>query len=187
MARQRSQTSLQSSDLALAIKPLLVAYAPNRQVAISADKKDCIMGDYPTLAGVNAQYGDNRVAKAWLIPQITNLVEFANRKSIITEEQVIDCAGIILNEYYYLKLSELMLFFHWFKAGRYEHFYDTIDPMVILASLRSFVKERNQLLTMYEKEEEKEREKANKTPTMTYQEWQERKRNKELKTQHYDK
>ena len=38
-------------------------------------------------------------------------------------------------EYYYLKASELLLFFFKLKTGEYGHLYGVVDPMVIMSAL----------------------------------------------------
>lgn len=48
-----------------------------------------------------------------------------------------------------------MLFFWWFKAGRYGRFYGAVDAMVITTALRQFLKDRRDNLARIENERQK--------------------------------
>lgn len=100
-------------------------------------------------------YGDN-FPMAWLKPQLYDLCEYTNSRGKMDEQQITMLAGIITNEYYYLKASELLLFFYKFKAGRYGRFYGNVDPMVITIALGEFRRER---AAVYDRHEAEEREK----------------------------
>ena len=82
---------------------------------------------------------------------------------------------MIATEYYYLKVSELMLFFHRFKTGRYGRFYGSVDPLVITTSLRDFVRERGIAYEQHEQEERERREKEECKNAITYEEYLRRK------------
>ena len=71
------------------------------------------MGDYPTLTDLKQAYGKN-FAAIWLVAQIDNLTLFTGAKNI-TEQQHEELSKIIAAEYGYLKVTELLLFFHRFK------------------------------------------------------------------------
>lgn len=65
---------------------------------------------------------------------------------------------MIAVEYPYLKVSEMLLFFHRMKNGNYGNFYGAVDPMKILAALRKFVKnDRVNALMMRESKEQERR------------------------------
>ena len=136
----------------------MLDYAPNKQSWLCRDKELCYFGKSPTLAELNSKY--NKVAaQMWLIPQIDDVSEFSNCKKILSAEQIRSCADMIAAEYYYLKITELMLFFYKLKAGEYGQFYGSVSPMVIMCSLRQFMKERNDVIFQHEsKEREKERQ-----------------------------
>lgn len=145
-------------------------YAPNKQVYLCRDKELCYFGQSPTLAEINRDY-DKMAAVAWLIPQLTNVAEFSNCKSSFGENQIRSCAEMISAEYYYLKLTELMLFFYKFKNGEYGQFYGSVAPMTILSSLRTFLKVRNDAIFQHESRiKEKEREESMKG-AITYEEY----------------
>lgn len=92
----------------------------------------------------------------WLVPQLYNLSEYCGCKEKLQGKSLEECAYVIATEFYYLKISELMLFFNRFKAGRYGRFYGSVDPVVITTSLRDFLNER---AFAYEKHEQEKRQK----------------------------
>ena len=114
------------------------------------------MGDYPTLRDINEAYGKNFAAE-WLTPHLTDLSLMTGAKNI-TEYQHKQLAIIISTEYFWLKVTELMIFFHRFKSGLYGKFYGAIDPLTITCSLRDFLSDRNYLIGLYEQEERERRE-----------------------------
>lgn len=107
----------------------------------------------------------------WLLPQLYNLSEYCGVKNKLEGTPLLECASIIGNVYHYLKVSELMLFFYKFKAGKYGRFYGNVDPMIITSSLQLFVRERNEFYFKYDQEQrEKEYEESRKR-AVTYQEY----------------
>lgn len=148
---------------------MMEGYNPDRQKDLCQDKDDCILGDHPTLAALKL-YG-NRTPIAWLVPQLLNLSEFCGCKDKLTNTMIEELADIIAAEWFYLKVSELMLFFHWFKSGKYGRFYGAVDPLVITTSLRDFVAERNEAISSKEADEALERLKEHQEGAITYEEY----------------
>ena len=144
---------------------------PDTAPAFARNTSAAIMGDYPTLADINIAYGPS-FSQQWLVPQIASLALYTGAKNIDTYQQR-SLASVIATEYYYLKVTELLLFFYRFKTGRYGRFYGSVDPMVITCALRDFINERNELLERYELEERerKEIEEKKRNPPMTREEW----------------
>lgn len=129
----------------------LATMNPDLQQKAAQDAERCILGDAPTLVSINIAYG-SATAKMWLIPQLVNLSEYCGVRDKLTERQLEECAGVIATEYYFLKVSELLLFFHRYKAGRYGKMYGAVDPLAITTALREFVAERNRVLSRHEQE-----------------------------------
>lgn len=153
--------------------------SPSTQTSFASHPDNAVMGDYPTLIDLKQAYGKN-FAAIWLVPQIDNLTLFTGAKNI-TEQQHEELAKIIAAEYGYLKVTELLLFFHRFKAGHYGRFYGSFDPMVITCALRDFIKERNIFIDQYEREKKgREDESKQKLPTMTHEQWLEYKKQHSL-------
>ena len=91
----------------------------------------------------------------WLVPQLYNLSEYCGCREKLQGTPLEECASVIAMEFYYLTVTELMLFFHWFKTGRYGRFYGSVDPLVITTSIREFIRERNTEIDRHEREERK--------------------------------
>ena len=143
---------------------------PSTQTAFASNPSKAVMGDYPTLTDLKSAYGKN-FAAIWLVPQIDNLTLFTGAKNI-TEQQHEELAKIISTEYGYLKVTELLLFFHRFKAGHYGRFYGAVDPMVITCALKDFIKERNTFIDQYERDANNlKRELDKNVPTMSHEEY----------------
>lgn len=114
----------------------------------------CHFGDAPTLAMLSKTYGES-AASNWLMAQLTDLVAYTNSRGMLTDEHIEVLADTIAQEYWYLKASELLLFFYRFKLGRYGHFYGNIDPMKITIALDKFLGERSEAFDKQRKDEER--------------------------------
>lgn len=144
---------------------------PKTQASFALKPQKAIMGDYPTLIDICLSYGKT-FAEQWLYPQISDLSIFTGAKNL-DKEQVRSLASVIAAEYRYLKVTELLLFFHRFKAGHYGRFYGSVDPMVITCALRDFIKERNVFIDQYERDANNlQRELDKQKPKMSYEEYQ---------------
>lgn len=144
---------------------------PSTQSSFASRPDVAVMGDYPTLTDLRNAYGKNFPA-IWLVAQIDNLTLFTGAKNI-TEQQHEELARIIAQEYKFLKVTELLLFFYRFKTGYYGRFYGAVDPMVITCALRDFMKERNIFISQHEDERNnREREAQKATPTCTHEEYE---------------
>ena len=132
----------------------LMANSPSRQLHICNDSSSCYFGDSPTLSLIRLTYGSN-IPEAWLVPQLLDVSLFCGLKQDVDKNQMRTLATIIANDYHWLKIDELLLFFFRFKSAHYLHFYSYFDPHVILESLKIFINERNRA---YERMEQKRRE-----------------------------
>ena len=124
---------------------------PDQQMFAAKNPERAFFGEAPTLAIMRKTYGDNFPA-SWLLPQIYDLVVYCNSKGTLNEQQMEFLAEAIVNEYFYLKASELLLFFYRFKTGAYGHFYGVVDPMKIIMALDEFRKERDMAIRKHEHE-----------------------------------
>lgn len=155
----------------------LRTYNPDTQITVCADRERCFMGDYPTLAELRRAYGDS-VPAVWLIPQLLDLSEFCGCRNKLSGKPLEQCADVIAAEFYFLKVSELMLFFQRFKSGRYGVFYGSVDPLVITTSLRAFLAERNVEIGHYEEAERDRQEREHRKNAISYEEYLRRKASK---------
>lgn len=167
--QQHSKECLQTSKETF-IKEILAVYTPNLQEKVSLNIENCITGNYPTLAQLKNSYGD-KAAIAWLIPQITDCVAFTNNKGVLNDRQVEALAALIASDYFYLKVSEIMLFFHKFKLGKYREIYGNFSSMAITLSLNEFLTERNSIYSRIELEKEWQKRKEEKKAAISYSEY----------------
>lgn len=132
---------------------LLTKANPTMQRWCAQNVKQCHFGDFPTLAELKV-FGDNTPIM-WLVPQLVNLSEFCGARDKLTNDQLEDLAAIIAQQFYYLKISELMLFFFRFKSGKYGRFYGSVDPLIIVTAIRDFLKERGRAIDEHDREEQR--------------------------------
>ena len=132
-------------------------YHCDHEFRIVKDVRRCFSDDFPTLGRVNKLYGEG-TAEQWLTYQIGQMSVFCGAQNI-KKEQISYLCRYIVNDYYYLSVTQLVYFFHQIKMGRYGSFYGNVDPQKITAALYSFVQQRNDILSKIENEKrEKERE-----------------------------
>ena len=91
-----------------------------------------------------------------------------------------DLAYLIVCGYHWLKVTEVMLFFWWFKSGRYGKFYGAVDPMVITTALREFVKDRNAIIAKRDGMEAEKKEAEWRKRAVTYEQYKARHANEEI-------
>lgn len=159
-------------------KKFLVVFSPAVQERITSDVDLCYFGKFPTLAEIK-KLGENTPV-LWLMPQLFNLSEYCGCRDKMTKEQLYECASLIASEFYYLKISELMLFFRRFKLGKYGRFYGSVDPMVITTSLITFVVERNEAYSLHESLILKKKMEEDAKNSITYEEYLKLKKNGKL-------
>jgi len=74
--------------------------------------------------------------------QLENLNDFCGVAEKMNTQQMETLARLISVEFHYFKVSELMLFFHRFKCGKYGHFYGVVDPQRLMTALQAFATDR---------------------------------------------
>lgn len=182
--RQKDKKATQKSSMNSLMKPsekeltevrkkaskFLLDFSPDRQITICNNRELCFFGNFPTLATISKEFGSG-IATAWLVPQLANLSEFCGCKDKITPEQIKECATLISQNYYYLKVSELMLFFNRFKQGKYGRFYGVVDPLVIMTALQEFLRERGDEIFDQESEINRQRNLEEKSKGISYEEY----------------
>lgn len=134
--------------------------SPDKQKEIALNPLKCFTDDSLTLGELRGRFGDNAPI-AWLMPQLNVLSEFFAVKIKLEDEILRECAEVIASKFYYLKTSELMLFFYWCKCGTIKiEFYGSIDPSKITKGLNAFVQIRNHELDRIEAEERERKREA---------------------------
>jgi len=136
----------------------MMAYSPDKisKIIALSDRRRIYMGSSPELSMVGKLYGVE-VTESWLVSLLTYFGEFVGTKEKVETGTMHDLARIIIGMAWYLRMSEVMLFFADMMSGRYGKFYGAIDPLTITVGLRSFLSDRLRELAHYEYEAEKER------------------------------
>lgn len=153
-----------------ALKDLLSKATPDRQAYFAHNLKATYLGDYPAMGYIAKTAGTQCVVQ-WLMAALTNLSMFSGAKNLDVG-QLRETAIILIAEYPYLRITEFMLFFHRFKAGRYGKFYGNVDPLTITSSIRDFIQERGAEIAHIEQEERERRrqEELDTNPPITWEE-----------------
>lgn len=148
----------------------LATFNPDTQKKVCSNLNLCFFSGAPTLTQLRLTYGEN-MPVMWLIPQLHNLSEYCGCKDKLQGKPLEMCANVIATEFYYLSVTELMLFFHRFKSGRYGRFYGSVDPLVITTSLRDFLYERAIAYDRHEQEKRQRKEKEWRKNAITWEEY----------------
>lgn len=158
----------------------LKLFTPELQLIAASYPERAYFGTAPSLGAVRLGYGE-QTAIVWSCIILENVNNFAGVKDKMPVSRQKELAGLFLAEYPYLKVSELLLFFHRLKCGRYGRFYGMVDALFIASALLQFMDERRTETARYKAA----RKKAETTilPSLeggiTYYEYQELKKRKE--------
>lgn len=128
---------------------------------------------YPTLTDINLTYGDSTAANllsAWIANLETQLGASVKRLEI---NQRIRLADDIVRRFYFLRVTELIVFFAEYRTGAYGHDYGSLDPKTFCEALRRFINERGYYIDRYmqEERERKQREELAANPPITHEEF----------------
>lgn len=136
----------------------------------------CYIGKAPTLKVITEAYGET-ITETWLEIQLRDLSEFAGCKDKLSIQQIEQIAKVIILEFGFFKVTELMHFFVLFKSGKFGKFYGAVDGLVITEALQEFRIMRNEKLWGLERKREQEekakREAEHQKHAMTFTEYQE--------------
>lgn len=131
------------------VESFCAAYHPSKIASVAVVPERAIMGDSPALSELKRDYGKGGVS--WLIRLISGWQEQMPVKVKMPAMQIYFLAETIDRKYYYLKASEIMLFFGRLMGGAYGvSWYGTISPDAILESLDKFLQERDNVIFMSE-------------------------------------
>lgn len=138
----------------------LKTFNPDMQAPYTRNETLCFATDKaPSLARVKHTYGE-KTAETWLEVQLRDLSEFSGSKEKMSIRQLEQLSKVIIQNYGYLKVTELMVFFQRFKAGYYGKFYGSVDTMTITTAIREFMEYRAAKLNeIVQAKERAEREK----------------------------
>lgn len=142
-----------------------------KKVAYKAEK-ECFFGDYPTLADIDSAYHSN-MSRTMLMALLSDLNEFCGSRAKMSDTQIEECAEIVVYTYPHLKISELGMFFLWFKQAKYGKFYGCVDPLLVMDALRMFMLDRDEQKYKFYQEEQKIREEEERKNCVSYKEYRE--------------
>lgn len=149
---------------------LLRTFHVSEQSRHAAYPMRCVTGTAPSLATVNEAYGKG-TAEEWLTFQIVEFGELVGARDKLTPFQVKHLCRMILEDYAWLKLTDLELFLHHMKRGDYGRFYGTVDPQVFMQCFPMFLRDRNDILHEYYTEQERARIETEKAEAVTWEEY----------------
>ena len=149
----------------------LNTFNPDMQVATARYAERAYFGTAPSLETVCLGYGE-QTAIVWNCIQLENINLFAGVKEKMPVARQRELSRLMMAEYPYLKVTELLLFFHRLKCGRYGRFYGMVDALFITSALVQFMEERRtetkRLLAARMKEDKPEEKTSG---GITYQEY----------------
>lgn len=154
----------------------LKLFNPDMQYKYCKNLDRCYSGSAPTLSVVSEAFGED-VATSWIAIMVRDLSEFAGCKDKLSLSQINHLERLVMLNFGYMKVTELMHFFVMFKSGKFGKFYGAVDGLVIMEALQDFAKMRrdkiNEIETRRHKEEKERADREHAKRAITYQEYQE--------------
>jgi hypothetical protein len=130
------------------------------QAAAMAEDIYCNITKYPTLKGTAVALGREQVT-VWLNGLLTNAVLWAGIRLSPTDQEtginldanrISQTAEAIQTAAPWLTTPEVLIFLQRFKEGRYERFYGTYSPQVVMQSLQQYLREREREIQRLDRE-----------------------------------
>ena len=150
----------------------LIRFNPDNGKAYTKDEEDAIMGTYPCLSELNEAYGKNDV-KTFIMIQVRALNEFVGTANRMSTMQIEKLAEAIYDDFYFFKVTEILLFFKYFRGGRFGRFYGSVDPLFIMSCLWDFKRLRDEKISIFETRMNQAKREAERkeNPPMSYEEY----------------
>lgn len=149
----------------------LNTFNPDMQMTAARYTERAYLGTAPSQETVCLGYGE-QTAVVWNCIQLENINLFAGVKEKMPVARQKELSRMLIAEYPYLKVTELLLFFHRLKCGRYGRFYGMVDALFITNALVQFMDERHTETQRFLAGRKKEEKPAEKTSDgITYQEY----------------
>jgi hypothetical protein len=161
LTNRSSQTSLQSVSKEQAAwltkwkshSDVERQFSPNNWGYALSHPDKAYLAECPTLLSYERTYGEG-VSADWIRLQVLTLYGSSNSKDIGIADGIKLFAQSFAQEVKNFKLSELMLFFARYKAGKYDNSYASFDAKRIgNAFFTEFIKERNRELDRITREQ----------------------------------
>lgn len=146
----------------------LQRYGPTRWATVLNYPLTAYVADVPLLGDLNETVPG--AARLWIKTQVLALFFTSEARDKSTVDGIDFFAGCFAPEVYNYKLTELMLFFSRYKAGRYDNSYATFDSRRIgHAFFKEFLPERRAEMERMERRQANERKEAERwTPPEGY-------------------
>lgn len=129
-------------DALTAPAKLKTTYSPTHLPYVLAHPSEAYAADCPTLARVISVQGE-AVGSVWVQEQLTVVFGLSANRDTAMADSLHFAAETLAAAFAPFKLTELMLFFARYRAGRYDKSYSTFDPRRIgLAFHKEFLPER---------------------------------------------
>ena len=129
----------------------LTTFNPSNQLTYC--RRDCLerimLGKAPTLTTVEQAYGKG-CAESWMEIQLKNLVNYVGCQERVTSAMIETTAAVIVAEFGFLKVTEIMLFMLRLKSGQFGSVYGKTDGLRITIALRDFLRYRAVTLDLIE-------------------------------------
>lgn len=119
----------------------MLTFNKDIQAKVALNHERTYLGTAPSLNLVRLTYSWE-VLRVWIMAQLEDINDFVSVQNKLNIQQMEHLAQIISTEYSFLKVTELHLFLHRLKAGRYGIFYGAIDPLKITQALIEFLEQR---------------------------------------------
>ena len=119
----------------------LNTFKPDMQVMAARYTERAYFGTAPMLETVCLGYGE-LVVMVFICALLEDINLFVGVKEKMPVNRQRELSRLVLAEYPYLKVTELLLFFHRLKCGRYGRFYGMVDALTVTSALMQFMGER---------------------------------------------
>lgn len=143
----------------------------NDLLKMCKDREDCFFGKHPTLRQMNEKSGVK--SGQILLSTFLNLMNVAtNVKTKLSDVQIIILSEMIYEKFFYLKDSEISLFFYdYFRNFSEDRFYGSIETTTIIHMLTKWVREkRGKAKIKHKRQLWKQKEEENKHLKMNWKE-----------------
>lgn len=99
----------------------------------------------PTLANIKKNTDEDYTIN-YIMCWIVNLNDYLNISRKMGKYQIIETANFILQDYYYLKISDFHYLFSEIKKGGYGKFYESLDGLKIIRIFEKYANQRSKKL-----------------------------------------
>ena len=142
-----------------------------KMCSVCKDREDCLFGNYPTLQEMNNNCRGSGLAAISKCLDLMNV--YTNYRAKLNLMQTLMLSQTIFDKFFYLKDTELMLFFSdFYKYMNSDEFYGSIEPKTITTMLTNWVRvKRGAAIEQHDKKLHRERIKAEKDDSVSWEQY----------------